>query len=406
MRRYRLRTTSKRSPQSRFSAESATRFAVAAFVLLLGSAGCADRSNDQKSKRSTDDTTASSSPVDSTTAASDSARFLVVADGGASPLAVIDGGGEVIERLDGPEAAVAPRPVRVAVDMCPGYSRWIERWENSLVVRDASDFSIVETIEFTSAGISASGTISCLDDAANRWVRGDENIYNVIESITYGERSGTGWTTRSVSGDWTDVVAAGEFAYAVSKAHALGDHPRLQVVSLASDPLNAVNWAYTPPEHLAPDAPSESPAVAVAVAADVSGESVAVAAIEPGRIDSGSTIHVLAAADTKAILSVSTTDVVDALSFMSPETLRIVTATTVLDVDLRDAPAATSRSPEPVAVEVDTESSWATTASADAFCGIVDGGVTVGDRARSVRVRPFDDDAKATACLGFSRRGK
>ena len=240
----------------------------------------------------------------------------------------------------------------------------------------------------------------------------------MIESITYGERSGTGWTTRSVSGDWTDVVAAGEFAYAVSKAHALGDHPRLQVVSLASDPLNAVNWAYTPPEHLAPDAPSESPAVAVAVAADVSGESVAVAAIEPGQaiktswrkqpvfIDSGSTIHVLAAADTKAILSVSTTDVVDALSFMSPETLRIVTATTVLDVDLREAPAATSRSPEPVAVEVDTESSWATTASADAFCGIVDGGVTVGDRARSVRVRPFDADAKATACLGFSRRGK
>jgi hypothetical protein len=109
------------------------------------------------------------------------------------------------------------------VDVCPGGERWIERWSDRLVIRDRESLEPVEEIPFDSPGIAASGPVTCLDSRGDSWIRGDESIYNVIESVAYrlGVPGATGARSGTIDGAWTEVIGAGNSLYGIAKGTGL-----------------------------------------------------------------------------------------------------------------------------------------------------------------------------------------
>jgi hypothetical protein len=105
----------------------------------------------------------------------------------------------------------------------------------------------VEEIRFESAGIAASGPVSCLDSRGDSWVRGDESIYNLIESVQYrlGVPGATGARSGSISGAWTEAVGTSQFLYGATKGSGLAGSggagsPHLERIELRSDATPAV----------------------------------------------------------------------------------------------------------------------------------------------------------------------
>lgn len=212
------------------------RAVLALMALALFAVGC---SGDQGSTPTT--------TAETTTEPAPPVAFLALAEEGPEWLAALDADGAVIETFAAPPSDAPPRTVTLSVDVCPGGQRWIERWNDRLILRDRSTLRPVEEIRFESAGIAASGPVSCLDSRGDSWVRGDESIYNLIESVQYrlGVPGATGARSGSISGAWTEAVGTSQFLYGATKGSGLAGSggagsPHLERIELRSDATPAV----------------------------------------------------------------------------------------------------------------------------------------------------------------------